>query len=126
MFNPEKYLSAVWLEGGRSFPEIDCFGLINEIRRDMNLPAWPEFAGVTKNDDGLNREALKLMKTLTRCEPQVGAGVACYTGSLVTHVAIIVSIDGMLFVAECNPKLNVTFMPLARFKRRFVKVEYWL
>ncbi|WP_278496125.1 nitrite transporter [Pantoea vagans] len=126
MFNPEKYLSAVWLEGGRAFPEIDCFGLINEIRYDMGLSRWPEFAGVTKSDDGLHREALNLMKTLTRCEAQAGAGVACYTGSLVTHVAIVVSIDNMLFVAECNPKFNVTFMPLARFIRRYVKVEFWL
>ncbi|HBQ1498968.1 TPA: nitrite transporter, partial [Klebsiella pneumoniae] len=28
-------------------------------------------------------------------------------------------------VAECNPGMNVTFLPLPRFKRRFVKVEFW-
>ncbi|HCM5371638.1 TPA: nitrite transporter, partial [Klebsiella variicola subsp. variicola] len=31
----------------------------------------------------------------------------------------------LLHVAECNPGSNVTFLPLARFKRRFVKVEFW-
>ncbi|MCE0397103.1 nitrite transporter, partial [Klebsiella variicola subsp. variicola] len=30
-----------------------------------------------------------------------------------------------LHVAECNPGSNVTFLPLARFKRRFVEVEFW-
>ncbi|HBS6018460.1 nitrite transporter, partial [Klebsiella pneumoniae] len=25
----------------------------------------------------------------------------------------------------CNPGTNVTFLPLPRFKRRFVKVEFW-
>ncbi|MCD9969680.1 nitrite transporter, partial [Klebsiella pneumoniae] len=38
---------------------------------------------------------------------------------------IVVSIDGLLHVAECNPGTNVTFLPLPRFKRRFVKVEFW-
>ncbi|PLN49891.1 nitrite transporter, partial [Klebsiella pneumoniae] len=71
------------------------------------------------------REARRMMLTLERCEPCEGAGVACYSGSTVTHVGIVVSIDGLLHVAECNPGTNVTFLPLPRFKRRFVKVEFW-
>jgi hypothetical protein len=126
MFNPDKYRSVRWLKGGRVYPELDCFGLINEIRRDLNLPPWPEFAGVTKDDGGLDREARELMKNLRRCEPQEGAGAACYSGSTVTHVAVVVNISGMLHIAECNPGLNVTFLPLSRFIRRFVKVEFWL
>ena len=65
---------------------------------------------------------MALPRALRPCE---GAGVACYSGSAVTHVGIVVSIDGLLHVAECNPCSNVTFLPLARFKRRFVKVEFW-
>ncbi|MFH8134220.1 nitrite transporter [Pantoea osteomyelitidis] len=126
MFNPDKYRSVLWLKGGRVYPELDCFGLINEIRRDLNLPPWPEFTGVTKDDGGLDREARELMKSLRRCEPHEGAGAACYSGSTVTHVAVVVNISGMLHVAECNPGLNVTFLPLSRFIRRFVKVEFWL
>ncbi len=61
MFNPDKYRSVVWQKGGRTFPRLDCFGLVNEIRRDLSLPEWPDFAGVTKDDGGLDREARKLM-----------------------------------------------------------------
>lgn len=125
MFNPDKYRSVIWLKGGRVYPQIDCFGIVNEIRRDLGLPEWPEFAGVTKDNDGLNREARHLMMSLQRCEPCVGAGVACYSGSTVTHVGVVVSIGDQLHVAECNPKTNVTFLPLARFCRRFVNVEFW-
>ncbi|EMB4700066.1 nitrite transporter [Klebsiella pneumoniae] len=125
MFNPDKYLSVTWQKGGRSWPDLDCFGIVNEIRRDLGLPLWPDFAGVTKDDGGLDREARQMMLTLERCDPCEGAGVACYSGSAVTHVGIVVSIDGLLHVAECNPGSNVTFLPLARFKRRFVKVEFW-
>lgn len=125
MFDPDKYRSVTWLKGGRVFPELDCFGIVNEIRRDLSLPLWPEFAGVTKDDNGLDREARGLMSELQRCPPCVGAGIACYTGSTVTHVGIVVDIGGSLYAAECNPKTNVSFLQLARFERRFVKVEYY-
>ena len=125
MFEPNKYLSVTWLKGGRFFPKLDCFGIVNEIRRDLAMPEWPDFAGVTKDGGGLDREARKLMLSLQRCEPCEGAGVACYSGSSVTHVGIVVSIGGQLHVAECNLGTNVTFLPLPRFKRRFVKVEFW-
>lgn len=125
MFDPDKYRSVIWLKGGRAYPELDCFGIVNEIRSDLNLPLWPEFSGVTKDDNGLDREARGLMSELTRCEPAPGAGIACYSGGIVTHVAIVVDIGGALYAAECNPKSNVTFLPLSRFERRFVKVEYY-
>lgn len=125
MFNPDKYRSVTWLKGGRVYPRLDCFGIVNEIRRDLGLSEWPDFTGVTKDGAGLDREARKLMLRLERCEPCEGAGVACYSGSTVTHVGIVVMLDNQLQVAECNPGTNVTFMPLRRFKRRFIKVEFW-
>lgn len=125
MFNPDKYRSVTWLKGGRVYPELDCFGIVNEIRRDLDLPLWPEFSGVTKDDNGLDREARGLMSELTKCEPTPGAGIACYSGGMVTHVGIVVDIGGSLYAAECNPKSNVSFLPLSRFERRFVKVEYY-
>ncbi|MFP8471002.1 nitrite transporter [Klebsiella grimontii] len=125
MFNPEKYLSVTWLKGGRVYPQLDCFGLVNEIRRDLNLPEWPDFAGVTKDGGGLDREARKLMLKLERCDPCEGAGVACFSGSTVTHVAVVVKLNGELMVAECGSATNVTFLPLNRFKRRYVRVEFW-
>ncbi|HHG7051207.1 TPA: nitrite transporter, partial [Klebsiella pneumoniae] len=114
-----------WLKGGRVYPQLDCFGIVNEIRRDLGLPEWPDFAGVTKEGGGLDREARKLMLTLKRCEPCEGAGVACYSGSTVSHVGIVVMLDNQLQVAECNPGSGVTFLPLSRFIRRFNRVEFW-
>lgn len=125
MFNPDKYLSVIWQKGGRTYPSLDCFGIVNEVRRDLGLPEWPDFAGITKDDGGLNREAHNLMLSLQKCEPCAGAGVACYSGSTVTHVGVVVEMFGLLHVAECNPRKNVSFIPLNRLKRRFVKVEFW-
>lgn len=125
MFNIDKYRSVTWLKGGRVYPQLDCFGIVNEIRRDLRLAVWPDFVGVTKDDNGLDREARSLMRALERCEPREGAGIACYSGSLVIHVAIVVDISGVLHAAECNPGSGVRFIPLRRFERRFVKVEYY-
>ncbi|HGO5397567.1 TPA: nitrite transporter [Klebsiella oxytoca] len=125
MFDPEKYRSVTWQKGGRVMPALDCFGIINEIREDLGLSRWPDFAGVTKDENGLDREARNLTRQLERCEPCEGAGIACYSGSVVTHVAIVVRINGILCAAECNPRTHVTFLPLARFMRRFIKVEFW-
>ena len=47
MFNADKYRSVTWLKGGRVYPQLDCFGIVNEIRRDLKLPLWPDFAGVS-------------------------------------------------------------------------------
>ncbi len=113
MFSPDKYRSVTWLKGGRVYPELDCFGIVNEIRRDLGLPAWPDFAGITKDDNGLDREARRMMQTLQRCAPCEGAGVACYTGSTVTHVGIVVCMGG------CFMWRNVTrkaMFPLFRWR----------
>lgn len=125
MFNPDKYRSVKWQKGGRAYPLLDCFGIVNEIRSDLGLPEWPDFAGVTKDGGGLDREARKLMLSLKRCDPCEGAGVACYSGSTVSHVGIVVMLDNQLQVAECNPGSGVTFLQLARFIRRFNRVEFW-
>jgi len=76
MFNPDKYRSVEWQKGGRAYPELDCFGIVNEIRRDLGLTPWPDFAGVTKDDNGLDREARGLMADLQHCEPAPGASCA--------------------------------------------------
>ncbi|EMH4161665.1 nitrite transporter [Pluralibacter gergoviae] len=125
MFDPDKYLSVTWQKGGRLYPKLDCFGIVNEIRGDLGLPKFPDFAGVTKDDGGLNREALAYMPNLTPCEPHPGALAMCYTGSMVTHVAVVVRLNGELRAAESNPKTNVTFLPLGRFLHKFVKVEFY-
>ncbi|HAU4401257.1 TPA: nitrite transporter [Serratia marcescens] len=125
MFVQEKYRSVVWLKGGRVFPEIDCFGLVLEVRRDLGLPDWPDFAGVTKDGNGLDESAKAFNEQLEKCEPFPGAVAECFTGSSVTHLGVVVEIDGLLHVAECNPRSNVTILPIERFKRRFARVEFW-
>ena len=121
MIDIDKYLAVTWREAGRVYPNLDCFGTANEIRRDLNLEPWPDFAGVSTIDS----EALKFMSSLELCEPREGVGIACYSGSMVIHVAIVVNINGILHAAECRSDSGVLFIPLPRFERRYLKVEYY-
>ncbi|HKN05531.1 MAG TPA: nitrite transporter [Buttiauxella sp.] len=125
MFNTDKYLSVTWQMGGRAFPILDCYGLVHEIRRDLGMQEWPAFEGVVQANGEMDRAVNRFSENVKPCEPCVGAVAACYSSGVVVHLAVIVMLDGQLHAAECNKKCNVTFLPLARFERRYVKVEYY-
>mgnify|MGYP001175442273 CR=1 FL=1 len=121
----DKYLDAVWLEGGRVWPHVDCYGIVLEIRRDLGLDEWPAWDGITKKNDGLHRHGTEFVATRERCDPEPGAVACCYTASLMTHVAVVEEIDGQLWVAECNPGSGFSRSPIRRFMRRWLRVEFY-
>ncbi|MGO2336787.1 nitrite transporter [Providencia sp.] len=125
MLNIDKYRSVIWQKGGRTYPNLDCYGIVHEVRKDLGLDEWPLFEGVTKDDNGLDIEAKEMAKKVELCRPKEGAVAACYSGNMITHVAIVISVNGLLQAIECNPKNNITILPLSRFERRFTKVEYY-
>lgn len=126
MLNIDKYLSVTWRMGGRVYPVLDCYGVVHEVRRDLGLPEWPAFEGIIKEEGSLDSAAKNFQRNVKRCEPQHGAVAACYEGGMIAHLAIIVVFNGILHAIESNPKSNVTILPLPRFERRFVKVEYYI
>ena len=125
MLNIDKYLSVRWQMGGRSYPVLDCYGVVHEVRRDLGLPEWPAFEGVIKENGEMDAACQGFRNNVVRCDPCPGAVAACYNGALIGHLAVVVELYGMLHVMECNPRRNVTIMPLARFARQYLKVEYY-
>lgn len=125
MIDHEKYLAGRYSEGGRVWPEVDCYGIVLEVRRDMGLPDWPEWVSARQGDGSMVEVAGKWFPTLKPCEPESGALIACYRGSLLRHVAVVVQDGHELEALEINPKHGVTRLPLSRLKRRFVRVEYF-
>jgi hypothetical protein len=119
----EKYLDVVWVSGGRQFPELDCYGVVNEVRRDLGLPPWDEYPGATRDDLAELAQAATLQHAGS--DLVEGAVAFCYEGSVVTHVAVLVEVDGRMCTLECNEDRNVTVLPVSRFERRFNRVEYY-
>ncbi|WP_241603229.1 nitrite transporter [Rosenbergiella nectarea] len=125
MFCPDKYLTAKWQMGGRVYPILDCYGLVHEIRSDLGLEAWPLFESVIREGVMMGTFCEEFKGSVSRCEAKVGAVAACYIGGLISHLGIVVEINGDMLVAESNPRKNVTFLPVTRFERQYQKVEYY-
>ncbi|OLY75587.1 nitrite transporter [Pseudomonas sp. ATCC PTA-122608] len=125
MIDHDKYPSGKYREGGRVWPFVDCYGLVLEVRRDLGLPDWPEWAFIRAGDGSMVEVAGKWFPTLTPCEPEEGALIALYEGSEMRHVGVVVRVDASLEAMEITEKHNVICLPLHRLKRRFVRVEYY-
>ncbi|MNM24919.1 hypothetical protein D3C81_353590 [compost metagenome] len=121
--NLDKYLDVVWVAGGRVWPELDCYGVVLEVRRDLGCEPWPEYPDARHGD--VPSLATTVMRERRGSDLVDGAVAFCYEGSLVTHVAVLVTVDGRLCALECTDQHNVTLLPLARFERRYARVEYY-
>ncbi|WP_394243880.1 nitrite transporter [Halopseudomonas laoshanensis] len=120
-----KYTHGVHVEGGRVWPHVDCYGLVLEVRADMGLPAWPEWADTRKADGEMTDVAADFLPSLHPCEPHAGAMAVCYEGSHVTHVGVVVDVNGMLEVLDTRSCGGVKCLPLSRYRRAFNKVEFY-
>lgn len=125
MLDIDKYLSVVWKMGGRTYPILDCYGIVHEVRHDLGLSEWPIFEGIIKDGGSIDIVAKEFKNNISQCDPSPGAVAACYEGGMISHLAVIVEIGGILHAMESNPKKNVTILPLQRFERRYMKVEYY-
>lgn len=125
MFDIDKYRSVTWQMGGRVWPVLDCYGVVHEVRRDLGLPEWPAFEGVVREGDAMAQACKAFSGNVRRTAPKEGAVAACYSGGVIDHLGVVVSIDGELHVLESNPRRNVTILPLARFDRLYSSVEYY-
>lgn len=121
--NLEDFLQVEWVSGGRDFPRLDCYGVVNEVRKRLGLPLWDDYAGVER--DQLAELAQQATLTHSGSDLVEGAVAFCYEGSAVTHVAVLVESDGRMCALECNEGRNVTVLPVSRFERRFQRVEYY-
>lgn len=125
MIDPRELFEAVWLEGGRDWPNVDCYGIGLHVRKLRGLADWPRFDNVTRDAEGLHNFGQAFVAGMERCEPCEDAVACCYTASLMRHVGFVIATVNGLMVVECNPKTHVTITPVRRFERRFSRVEYF-
>lgn len=127
----EDFLRVPYVANGRSLDGADCYGLVRLARVHLyGKELMPKHGNV----EGSNKKALtKAMqqeaKNYTECLPKEGAIAAAFRGLLCTHIAIVVSVDGLLMILETDePKraaLGARLTSIARFEQRFLKVVYY-
>lgn len=117
--------NARYVEGGREYPELDCYGVAIYVREMLGMRRLPELTGAVKEGGNINAYGKPTAVMMRGTNAEHGAVAACYDehGNM-THTGIVVD-SGGLCVVESNPVHNVTCMPLSRFKRRFFEVKYY-
>jgi hypothetical protein len=119
-------LEGKWLEGGRDWPNVDCYGVLLHVRALLGLDEWPRFDGVTKKADGLHHQGKEFLEGAQLSDsPAEGDTACCYEGSTMRHVGIVINTCGGLRVVECNPGRSVTLSRVRSFEKRFNKVEFY-
>ncbi|EMG4342707.1 hypothetical protein ACIRTV_18220 [Pseudomonas aeruginosa] len=125
---PNRYLTAIYTEGGRALPCLDCWGLTLIARVELfGLPMLTDFGGVTRRTPVTMQRACdaEIHRALEQCEPGPGVIAAAYRGRLLDHVGLLVEVDVRLRVLEINPGSGVSLTPLQKFSDKYSKVVFY-
>ena len=122
------FLRARYVEGGRQWPDVDCWGLVIHARHVLfGLPLLSDWGSVTrKTSFDMQRAYRKQVKDcLESCSPMPGSIAAVMKGSLCTHVGLVIEADGRLAVLDINPERLPSITRLDRFEARYLRVIYY-
>lgn len=117
-------MNSVYKEGGRVYPEFDCYGIVLAARRILGLPELPEYAEIRKGAD-MHSATMESLHMCEPCEPKAGAVALCWHLKMVRHIAVVIEVDSQLKVLEINPGKNATLSPVAAFERKYRRVRYY-
>lgn len=125
----KRYLESRYVRGGRTWPELDCYGLVRLARAE--LFGKPHLPLCTAAEPGLLREitlavhnvAAALDMRPAACEP--GAVATAWTASLCVHVGLVVEADGRLWILETDEPTGPCLTPVRAFESRYTQVIYY-
>jgi hypothetical protein len=123
-----KYLSAIYEDGGRELPRLDCWGMTILARSELyGLPMLSSFGAVHRqNALGFQRAyRAEVERALEECQPFPGAIAAALGGDVCTHVGLVIMRDGKLQVLETNPASGARVVRLQEFKDSYMKVVFY-
>lgn len=127
----EQYLFARYVDGGRGevvggVREFDCWGLAMAIREELlGMPPLPDAGVISRHRLRESAKSYRVYADLLPEGPPIpGALAAVMSGELCTHVGVVLELDGMLGVAEINPKTGFRWQRIADFERTYYRVKY--
>lgn len=119
-----RFMRCQYREGGREYPELDCYGLVIAVRAHLGLSELPDYREIRKGP-GMHDAVSAEIPNFTRCSPQPGAIAICWHRSLARHIGIVIEVDKQLRVMEINPGKNVTLPTVPAFEQRYRRVEFF-
>ncbi len=124
----DRYLAAVYEDGGRELPRVDCWGLTRLARHELyGMPMLSSFGEVRHTSPRHFQRAYQrqVQVALEECEPFAGAIAAGMDGAVCVHVALVVAREGRLQVLEINPGSGARLVRLQDFLENFTRVIFY-
>lgn len=124
----DRYLTATYVEGGRAWPHVDCWGLVILARCELfGLPRLSDFGAVTRHTpvDMQRAYRAEVDRALVECRPGPGVIAAAMRGAVCIHVGLVVEKEGRLRVLEINPRSTPSLPLLEDFEARYLRVIYY-
>lgn len=95
------YMQSRYVNGGREWPEYDCWGMTRHAYQAINGHELPRFDGLdAASGFGKSREYKRLAISMPECEPRHGAIASVVRGKVCEHVGVCVEIAGAIYVLE--------------------------
>lgn len=124
-------LSVPYVADGRSQHGADCYGLTRLARVHLFGKPWMPMHGNVMGSDksALTAAVQEESANYRQCRPHAGAIATAWRGSLCTHIAIVVEVDGKPMILETNEPGKADHGPrlvgIRPFEQRFLRVIYY-
>lgn len=121
-----RYLETVYRDGGRGPEAFDCWGLVRHVRHvELGLKLLPEYGSLRNTSPRDFTRAYRDESSMLReCGPEHGAIAAVLVGTICTHVALVLLVDGQFKILEINPTRGARMLPLAKWLRDHNRVTF--
>ena len=128
-----RYIGARYRDGARGevvggVAEYDCWSLARAVRHEVYgkvlLPSWGLIRNSQPREFARAREAVAARMEV--CAPELGAVATVFRGRLVTHIGVVVEVDGRMAVLDIRGDgLPVRWQRVDDFESRYLRVIYY-
>lgn len=122
----KRYMASEYVNGGRVWPQWDCWGMVRQGFADIHGILLPMLNGLDAGSlMGKSRNYVRLAKIMPECDPKHGAIAAVVTGKVCEHVGLIIDLAGKLYVMETDKGTGPRIVSLEEFIKERVNVRYY-
>lgn len=123
----ERYMNSRYVNGGRVWPNWDCYGMTRQGFIDWYGLALPMLDGLdARSAVGKSRHHETITAAyLQPAEPAHGVLVAQVVGRVCQHVGLVIELAGNLYVMETDEPTGPRIISLSEFVEERIYVRYY-
>ena len=127
MSNLEHYMTSRYVNGGREWPEYDCWGLVRHQFHAVHGVWLPRYDGLdADNTLAKSRHYVQLLRQFTEQDrPVPGDVLAVVQGRACHHVGICIELNYELYALETDDKTGPRVVTVEQFKEDHGTVKFY-